>query len=75
MANLSGSVSIKGVPQSGVTVLLYDEATYAFVASTTTDGAGLYTFTGLSTANTYFMVYKEPSGLWEYRVSSRRTPV
>lgn len=71
---LTGTVTVKGIVQAGVIVLLFDEATSQFINATTTDAGGVYTFTGLPTTRDFFMVYKEPSGLWEYRVSSRRTP-
>ena len=71
---LSGTVTVRGVVQAGAIVLLFDEETNAYVNSTTTNASGVYTFNGLPDRQ-FFMVIKEPTGLWEYRVSSRRTPV
>ena len=44
IGNISGVVTVRGVAQGGATVLIYDESTYAFVDSTTTNpslGVGL----------------------------------
>lgn len=72
---LSGTVTVRGVVQSGAIVLLFDEETEQYVNATTSNASGIYTFTGLPEGRQFFMVFKEPTGLWEYRVSSRRTPV
>lgn len=71
---LSGTVTVRGAIQAGAIVLLFDELTGQYVNSTVSDGSGIFTFTGLPDRQ-FFMVFKEPTGLWEYRVSSRRTPV
>ena len=72
---LSGTVTVRGVVQAGAIVLLFDEETNAYVDSTTTNSSGVFSFSGLAEEKQFFMVIKEPTGLWEYRVSSRRTPV
>lgn len=72
---LSGTVTVRGVVQAGAIVLLFDEETNAYVNSTTSDASGIFSFSGLPENRQFFMVFKEPTGLWEYRVSSRRTPV
>lgn len=72
---LAGSVRILGDVGSGFIVDLHSEITGEKISSTVTDGIGTFEFTNLEKTEKFFMVFKDPSGLWEYRVSSRRNPV
>ena len=72
---LSGTVRVQGEPGANFTAILFDEITHTKVAETATDSMGHFSFTGLEKAYKYYIVFKSPDGLWEYRVSSRRIPV
>lgn len=72
---LSGTVRVQGEPGSAFTAILFDELTHSKVAETSTDVTGHFSFTELEKTIKYYIVFKSPDGLWEYRVSSRRNPV
>lgn len=72
---LSGTVRVQGEPGSAFTAILFDEVTHTKVSETTTDITGHFSFTELEKTIKYYIVFKSPDGLWEYRVSSRRNPV
>lgn len=71
---LSGTVRVQGEPGSAFKAILFDELTHSKVAETTTDVTGHFSFTELEKTIKYYVVFKSPDGLWEYRVSSRRIP-
>ena len=73
-AHIAGITSLKGVPISAM-VVLHEEVTGGVVSSTTSSSTGEYRFDNLDVNSKYFIIVKEPSGLWEYRVQSRITPV
>lgn len=72
--NLSGTVKVNGALIQGAKVRCYEEVTGVYVKETISDASGNFLINGLDTALQYFLVISEPSDLWEYRVSSRRTP-
>lgn len=72
---LSGTVRVQGEPGENFTAILFDEQTHAKISETASDSTGHFSFTGLEKAYKYYIVFKSPDGLWEYRVSSRRVPV
>ena len=72
---LSGVVRVDGENQIGCIVSLYSEKTQEYLTSSVTDSNGMFVFEHLNTEELFYIVAKEPSGAWEYRVSSRRKPV
>ena len=71
---LSGSVRIRGEIGAGFAVDLHAEDTGERIGTTTTDAVGTFEFTHIEKTQKYFMAFKDPTGEWEYRVSSRRNP-
>lgn len=72
---LSGTVSVQTVNTENCTVLLYSERTGEFLAQTLTNALGQFEFKNLNTEELFYLTFKEPTSLWEHRISSRRSPV
>lgn len=72
---IQGVVTLKGTPEPNAIVSLFEEESGIRVKTITASSSGLYRFDNLDTTLKYFIIVKEPSGLWEYRVQSRITPV
>ena len=71
---LSGTLRVRGEAQSSWCVDLYSEDSKKYIATTVTDITGFFEFEGLEHVQAYFMIIRDPNGLWEHRVSSRRVP-
>ena len=74
---ISGTVRIKGDSMPGSKVILLEETSDRLVSETVSDINGNFAFTNLNTNNQFYIVAKPnaENPAWEYRVSSRRTPV
>lgn len=48
VAYISGTVTLSGAPVSGATIRLVRQDTGEYVATTTTNGSGVYSFTGIT---------------------------
>lgn len=72
---LSGVVRVNDELQTDCIVSLYSEDTQELLQSTTTNASGEFIFEGLNTEELFYIVAKEPSNAWEYRISSRRKPI
>lgn len=67
---INGEVTAGGSPVASCVVRLYDRTTGALVDSTTTDGSGLYAFTGLDPdSEKYFVLAFDPSGGTQYNIA------
>jgi hypothetical protein len=71
---LAGSVRSRGETAAGFFVDLYEEASNRLISSTTTDSVGFFEFPEIEHTFKYFMIIKDPEGMWEHRVSSKRVP-
>lgn len=70
---ISGNVLVDGFPRSNMTALLFENN--MIIRSTLTDTSGYYEFKHLDPALKYDVLMKDPQGIWESKVSSRRTPL
>lgn len=70
---ISGLVTIDGSPKPGFMIYLLEGT--RVIMETITDGTGAYSFVGLDMAYKYDIVAIDPTGTWETKVSSRRSPI
>lgn len=71
---LSGTVTVNDKLIKDAIVRCYKETTGEYIKETTSDEFGYFLISDLDPDIKYFLVISEPSNLWEYRVSSRRSP-
>lgn len=71
---LSGTVAVNDKLIKDAIIRCYEETTGEYIKETTSDEFGYFLISDLDPATKYFLVISEPSNLWEYRVSSRRSP-
>lgn len=74
VGKIAGTVKVKGVVLAGAPCILFSEDTDTKVATTTTNASGYFEFTGLDTADLFYVVVKQTDPKWEHIVSSRRNP-
>lgn len=72
---ISGTVDVSSIPSKNCVVLLYEENTSTYISETTTDNNGVFKFTKLNRSLKFYVIVKNSNPNWEYRVSSRRSPV
>lgn len=71
---LAGTYKIRNVPTQNATVKVFLESNNQFIGETTTDSMGYFEMPNLSDTQQFYLVFRDPDGLWEDRVSSRRIP-
>ena len=67
---IMGQVTIQGINTSGIIAKLFEQETNLFVKETLTDNNSEYIFTNLSSKRTYYILFIDPNGEWEWRVKS-----
>jgi hypothetical protein len=71
---LSGIYRIRGVAAANVHVRVFSEETGEYLGKVDTDANGGFTIPNVNKDHQFNLVFREPSGAWEDRVSSRRIP-
>lgn len=71
---LSGIYRIRGVAAANVHVRVFSEETGEYLGQVDTDANGGFTIPNVNKDHQFNLVFREPSGAWEDRVSSRRIP-
>ena len=71
---LAGVYRITGSIVEGVSVRVFSEESNEFLGEVFTDSTGQFTVPNVSDSHSFYLVFREPSGAWEDRVSSRRFP-
>lgn len=71
---LAGSYRIRGESVGAVEVKVYSEQTGEYLGMVMTDVNGQFSIPNVNKNHQFALVFREPSGLWEDRVSSRRLP-
>lgn len=72
---LSGLINVDGANVEGAEIICMEEDTLNIAVISYTEFDGTFSITDLDPNKRYFLVVKEPTGAWEYRVSSRRIPI
>ena len=72
---LSGLYRVKGQPVAGAQVKVFTEDTDEHLGTVDTDAVGQFIVPNLDKTKKFYVVVRDPLGLWEDRVSSRRSPV
>ena len=72
---LQGFYKIKDRPVEGTIVRVFAEETDEYLGEVTTNSIGAFLVPNLDKTKKFYLVFRDPYGLWEDRVSSRRTPV
>ena len=71
---LAGTYRIRGETVGGVEVRVFSEQTGEYLGMVMTDSSGRFSIPNVNKAHLFALVFREPSGAWEDRVSSRRLP-
>lgn len=73
-AELAGTYRIRGENVGQVDVKVFSEQTGEYLGHVDTDANGQFRIPNVNPDHKFTLVFREPSGLWEDRVSSRRIP-
>lgn len=72
---IEGIVRIKKKNSAQCECVLFTEKHNQFVQSVLSDENGIFKFNNVDETFQYYIVAREKSGLWEYRIQSKITPV
>lgn len=72
---LSGTCRVLGVGFANVEVKVYSEETDELLGYVQTDVNGEFTVPNVKPGVDFYLIFRDPAGAWEDRVSSRRTAV
>lgn len=73
-AKFAGTIATGTAPIDGVVVKVFDALSLQPAGEVVSNSIGEWEITGLRENREYFLVAANPDNLWEYTVSSRRTP-